>query len=97
MNKRSLAGLILINAVLLAALVVAALSPAPVQAQFGGGGQYMMIAGNATGRESQAAIYIIDLNTSRVVAVMFNGSNNKLEFIAGRNISEDAERATQNR
>ena len=37
MTQRSLAGLILINAVLLASLVVAAFSPEPAHAQLGGG------------------------------------------------------------
>jgi hypothetical protein len=98
MNHRSLASLIVINAVLLAALVVTVSSPAPAQAQLGGiGGQYMMIAGNVTGREAQAAVYIIDMRTSNVIAVMFNGSNNTLEFVAGRDISQDAARATQRR
>lgn len=94
MNKRSLAGLILINAVLLASLVVTAFSPAPAQAQFGAGGQYLMIAGDVVGRDAQAAVYIIELQTGRVAAVLFNGSNNTLEFIAGRNVSEDATRPT---
>lgn len=99
MNKRSLAGLIVINAVLLASLVVAAFSPAPAQAQFAGssGGQYLMIAGNVTGRESQAGVYIIDMRTARIAAIMFNGSNNKLEIIAGRNAAEDATRPISQR
>jgi len=98
MNKRSLAGLILINAVLLASLVVTAFSPAPAQAQFGGaGGQYLMIAGDVTGRSQQAAVYIIDMQSGKVVAVFFNGSNNSLEFVAGRDVRKDAERANSSR
>ncbi len=93
MNKRSLAGLILINAVLLASLVVTAFSPKEAQAQFGGGGgQYLMIAGDVTGRSSQQAVYIIDMRSSRVAAIMFNGSNNSLEIIAGRDVRQDASR-----
>lgn len=94
MNKRSLAGLILINAVLLASLIVTGFSPAPAQAQFVGGGQYLMIAGDVTGRDAQAAVYIVELQTGRIAAIMFNGSNNTLEIIAGRNVSEDATRPT---
>ena len=98
MNRRSLAGLILINAVLLASLVVAAFSPEPASAQFGGaGGQYLMIAGNVTGRDSQAAVYVIDMRSGRVAAILFNGSNNSLEFIAGRNVSEDTTRPAKQR
>ncbi len=94
MNKRSLAGLILINAVLLASLAVTGLGPAPAQAQFVSGGQYLMIAGDVVGRDAQAAVYVIELQTGRVAAIMFNGSNKTLEIIAGRNVSEDATRPT---
>jgi len=98
MTKRSLAGLILINAVLLASLVVTSFSPQPAQAQFGSaGGQYLMIAGTVTGRKNQAAVYITDIQSGRVVAVMFNGSNNTLDFIAGRDVSKDTSRPTGNR
>ena len=98
MNKRSLAGLILINAVLLAALVVTSFSPEPAQAQFGGGGgQYLMIAGDASGRSSQAAVYITDLRSGKIVAVMFNSSNNTLDFIASRDVGKDADRLESSR
>jgi hypothetical protein len=98
MNKRSLAGLILINAVLLASLVVASFSPAPAQAQLGGsGGEYLMISGAVTGRTAQAAVYIIELRSGRVAAIMFNGDNNEIEVIAGRNVSNDANRPTNTR
>jgi hypothetical protein len=98
MNRRSLAGLILINAVLLASLVVVGFSPAPASAQFGsGGGKYLMISGEVTGRSSQAAVYVIDMNSGRVAAILFNGSNNNLEIIAGRNVSEDTNRPVNQR
>jgi hypothetical protein len=97
MNKRSLAGLILINAVLLASLVVTGLSPAPAQAQFGGGGQYLMIAGDVVGRSAQAAVYVVEISSGRVAAIMFNGSNKSLEIIAGRNVAEDANKPTGTR
>jgi hypothetical protein len=88
-----LAGLILINAVLLASLVVTGFAPKPAQAQLGGvGGEYLMIAGEITGRSSQAAVYIIDLQSAKVAAVIFNGSNSSLEIIAGRDVSQDQSR-----
>jgi hypothetical protein len=98
MNKRSLAGLILINAVLLASLVVTAFSPEPAQAQFSPtGGQYIMIAGDVTGRDAQAGVYIVDMQSGKVAAIMFNGSNKKLEIIGGRDVSEDVSRPTGTR
>jgi len=88
-NRRSLAALVLINAVLLSALAVTTLTP-PAHAQFGGAGSFMMIAGQPRGRDNQNVIYIIDQQTSQMVAMMFNSSNNKFEYIGTRRISDDA-------
>ena len=89
MNQRSLAALIALNVVLLAALVVTVFSPQPAQAQFGGSSQYLMISGEVAGRTNQSGVYIINLQTSRMIAVLFNSSNNKLEYIDSRDISRD--------
>lgn len=89
MNRRSLAALILINAVLLAALVVTTLTP-PARAQFGAAGNYLMVAGQVRGRNNQNAIYLIDQQSSRIVAVLFNSGTDKLQFIASRSFAEDA-------
>lgn len=89
MNRRSLAVLVLINAVLLSALAVTALTP-PAYAQFGGAGNFMMISGQVRGRNSQNAVYIVDQQSSQMIALMFNSANNKFEYIASRRISDDA-------
>ena len=83
---------------LMASLVGAAFSPEPAAAQFGsGGGEYLMIAGDVTGRDAQAAVYIIDMRSGRVAAILFNGSNNTLDLIAGRNVSDDTSRPANQR
>lgn len=89
MNARSLAALVLMNVVLLAALVVTVFSPRPAEAQFGGGHQYMMISGEIGGRQGQAAIYIIDMRTSRAVAATFNSANRKFEIVGTRALAND--------
>ena len=89
MNARSLAALVAINAALLAALVVSLFSPQPAQAQFGGGNQYLMIAGETVARNDQAMIYVIDLRTSAMVAMLFNSANNELELVGGRMMADD--------
>lgn len=81
MSSRSLAALIVLNAVLLAAVAVTAFAP-PAKAQFGAPSQYMMIAGNVLGRNQQQGIYIIDRTTARIIGLFFNSSNNKVEPIA---------------
>ena len=89
MNRRSLASLILLNAVLLAALVVSSLTP-PAEAQFGAGASYMMIAGQTRGRSNQDVVYVVDMQSSQMVAMMFNSSNNRFEYFATRRIADDA-------
>jgi len=49
-----------------------------------------MISGTATGRTSQDAVYVIDLNSSRMVALMFNSANGQIDILDGRVVSEDA-------
>lgn len=89
MNKRSLAALIVLNVALLAGVAVSLLAPAPAAAQFAGGGQYLMIAGQAPGRENQSLVYIIDMRSSAIVTLMVNTANNNVEVIAGRRVAED--------
>jgi hypothetical protein len=92
-NVRSLGALITLNVVLLVALVLVALTDTPpVRAQGLGRGltQYTMISGRSrTGREDVAVVYIIELNTSRVAALMFDSRTNQMEIVAGRAIGDD--------
>ncbi|MCC7193627.1 MAG: hypothetical protein IT444_12700 [Phycisphaeraceae bacterium] len=89
MNKRSLGALIALNIVLVVALALVSFLPQPAAAQAFGRAQYIMVAGSAVGRELESVIYIIELNTGRVAAIIFRGSDNTFEPIAGRNIMED--------
>ncbi|MEM8495829.1 MAG: hypothetical protein AAF663_10640, partial [Planctomycetota bacterium] len=58
---------------------------------------FTLIAGDVTGRSNQAAVYVIDLQTSRVAPVFFNGSNNEFEIFRGSNVADDAQRLGQAR
>jgi hypothetical protein len=98
MTQRSLAALILVNAVLLAALTLTVMSPAPAQAQFGrGGNAYMMISGSVTGRENVDAIYIIDRDTSRMMAAVFDSRNEEFQPVGVRQIRQDIQQGDQRR
>lgn len=97
MNARSLAALILLNVALMAGLVVTLLGPEPAHAQFGGASQYLMISGRVAAREQQAAVYIVNLQNSRMVAVLFNTSNNTLDVVDGRNVGQDLGAARRSR
>ena len=96
MTQRSLAALIMINAVLLAAVVVAVFAPR-TQAQFAGGGQYLMISGATTGRTQQSAVYIINITSGEVLPLMFNSANQNLETFPVRNVGEDARKVVPKR
>ena len=88
MNRRSLSVLIVLNAVLLAAIALT-LGPVPkADAQIGGGGDYLMIAGS-TPQAQQQVVYIMDLRNSRVAGLTVNSANNKVEIIGGRSIGKD--------
>lgn len=97
MNQRSLATLIAINAVLMAALVVTVFNPAPARAQFAAGNQYLMIAGLAPQRSDQSVTYIVDMRTSRMIVALYSSANQNLEFITGRIVSEDIKAAPTGR
>lgn len=89
MTQRSLAVLITLNVILLAGLTVTVFSPKPAEAQFGGGRQFTMISGEVTGRNQQAAIYVVDLTSGQVAPLFFNGSNKQFETFSGRSIADD--------
>ena len=97
MTHRSLAALILLNTVLLAALVVTSFSPPRAHAQLGGGTQFMMISGAIQGRNSLDGIYIIDRRTTRMIAETFDSRNQEFDIIGGRNMRRDVQRGTQRR
>lgn len=80
MNRRTLRALLTLNVVLLVALVLVGLTPAPAQGQFGRS-EYIMVSGLVVGRKQQAAVYIIDLANAQIAAVMYNSSNDSFETI----------------
>jgi len=89
MNKRSLGILVALNALLLIGLAVVGLTSQPAVAQFGMRGDYAMIAGQVTGRDDQAAIYVLELKSQKMIALMFDSRNKKLQTLAGRVVGND--------
>ena len=98
MTQRSLATLIAVNVILIAALVLVMFgSPQPASAQFGAAGRYLMIAGKSPQRDNQAAVYVIDVTSGKIIAGVISTAarKNQIQFIAGRDIKDDIERAKQ--
>ena len=89
MTKRTLGALIVLNAVLLAGLAVVSVPVQEADAQFVAGRDYVMISGQASGRESQNAVYIVEQTTARMIALFFNSANNTVQYIAARDLSGD--------
>ena len=90
MNRRSLAGLMVLNAALLLVLGVLCLTPEPAQAQgLGAGrGDYFMIAGLVTG-QTTGAIYVLDITSARMVAVTYDQNQRRLVTLGARDINQD--------
>lgn len=91
MNMRSLGALVALNLVLLAALMATVLMPSKAEAQLGALAkpQYLMVAGDVTGRRQQAAVYVIETNTAKMAAIFFNSGTNRIEVVGGREIGPD--------
>ena len=96
MTRRSLATLILINAVLLAGVGVSMFAPHS-EAQFASGSQYLMIAGEVVGRAQQSGVYVIDLTRGAVLPLLYNTSDNSLDVFPVRNVREDTQEDIRNR
>lgn len=98
MNARTLAALVLLNAVLLAALIVTSFAPRSAEAQLGGAAaNYMMVAGAATGQPQQDVIYVVNTTDGRVLAMSYSSATGELTRIAGRNIARDLQGAGNRR
>ena len=96
MTRRSLAALILINAVLLAGVAVSMFAPHS-EAQFASGSQYLMIAGEVVGRAQQSGVYVIDLTRGDVLPLLYNTSDNSLDVFPVRNVREDTQEDIRDR
>jgi hypothetical protein len=93
MNRRSLAGLVVVNVALLVVLAVLCLTPRAAQAQLGQGrGDYFMIAGQAVGQNA-GVLYIVDTVSAKVIAVAYNKQNRTFAAVAERDINNDAKDA----
>ncbi len=90
MNQRSLAALIALNVVLLAALAVTVLSPQPAAAQpRTRPGEYLMISGSSPGRQQQDLIYILELKTTRMAVLIYNSANDSITELDKITVGED--------
>lgn len=89
MNRRTLSFLIALNVMLVAMLALTTLAPEPAHAQFGGGHQFLMIAGKSAERPQQEVVYIIDLRSSRMIAAFYNTSNNQWQPVAATTVQQD--------
>jgi len=90
MTHRSLAVLIILNALLIAAIATTfGATSQSAQAQGLGGGNYLMIAGDTSQNGQQAVIYIMDTGTGRVAAIQVNSANGRISPVGAREIGND--------
>ena len=91
-----IAGLLVLNAALLAGVGVLAWSPGAAIAQGPAPtgatnyvGDYTMLAGRVDGRTGQDAVYIIDTRTMTCIPFIFSTGTNRFEVFEGRTMSRD--------
>ncbi|MEM9021582.1 MAG: hypothetical protein AAGC44_13550 [Planctomycetota bacterium] len=92
MTQRTLAVLVVLNAILLAAIALTLSSPQPAQAQIGGG-SYLMIAGSNAAVPQQQVIYILNQSNGKLGAILVNDANGRIDPIGARELSQDIQNA----
>lgn len=90
MTQRSLAVLIVLNVVLLAAIALTFGPVEKAQAQLGGG-SYLMLAGETAQSNQMQVVYVMDTRTGRVVGFTVNSATKRLELVGARDLSKDAD------
>lgn len=90
MTQRSLAVLIVLNAVLLAAIALTFGPVEKAQAQIGGG-SYLMLAGKSAQASQMQVVYIMETRTGKIVAFTVNSGSKKLDIVGGRDLAKDAD------
>ena len=89
-NSRTLAVLVLVNAVLVAALSVTLAQPGGADAPGAPGEtRYLMIAGEAARGGPTDAIYIINTETGDILLARYDSRTDELRLLDGRNILVD--------
>ncbi len=94
MNRPTLSLLVTLNVVLLAALALVwhdQQQPAQARAQFGGGGNFTMVAGDIR-QGDEDVIYIIDQDNGNIAAIQFNGPRDELRGVGVRDLKADIKR-----
>lgn len=88
MTQRTLAVLVVLNAMLLAAIALTLSSPEPAQAQIGGG-SYLMIAGTNDAMPQQQVIYILNTGTGQLGAILIEDATGRIRPVGFREIGAD--------
>jgi hypothetical protein len=94
MFRRLLIPLVIVNAMLLACVAMVMVQ-AHAGAQIGPSvqrprGQYLLLSGKLSGVPAHA-IYVVDVNNQEMIALRWDGTNQRLEPFSYRNIAADAE------
>ena len=87
------AGLIALNAVLLAVLALVTLAPSAVAQVARTRGEYLMVGGRVNGVDG-SAVFIIDTRNQEMIAVAYNNSSSNVDGIGYRNLATDARART---
>ena len=89
MNRKSLGALVALNVVLLLALMFVALAPSTTHAQFNQQAYIMIAARGKNVPQDRHIIYITELSTAKMVAVIYDSQKETFDWIAGRPLAND--------
>lgn len=90
MTSKTLTALVVLNVALLAGLVLTGGPERTAQAQFGGGPNFLMMAGQVRGN-NRDAIYLFEATSGELRVIQYSSSDDRLAPIARRNISRDVQ------
>jgi len=89
---RPLHALVALNLALLVVLGLVVHGGGEARAQFRRAGDYLMVAGGVSGRESDV-VYLIDTVNEEMVVLGYDTPNRKLDGLAFRNLAADMQQA----
>ena len=91
MNKQTLTALVLLNLVLLVGLAVVTLTPQSAGDQLRGRGEYTMISGKTKARSNANVVWLADLSSGKLAALVYESGNERLTDIGRFDFSRDLE------
>lgn len=90
MTQKTLVVLVVLNVALLVGLLLSGGPQPQAQAQFGGGPNFMMIAGETVANDRDV-VYVFEATSGELRAIQYSSADNELRVIARRSVARDVQ------